>query len=468
MLLAGARGVVGQLILERLLRAEQTTCYCLIRSKRGLPAMKRLEQLLALPLFDPLRQRDPDFAHRARLVEADLLDEDFVDDRGASLRDRVDVVINSAGCVRFELPLDKLLEQNVWASLNLLRWSQQPDSRVRHYMYISTAFQACDIARDDEPVPEALDPAFSLEGWFNERPRFNDLPRTIRDNLSRQPNRYTFTKKLTERMLDAARSPQMQLSIVRPTVVTTPMSEPLPGWCESLQHAMIEAYAIGRGEMGVQLRNKPGCYVNAVPADMTVDLVEAICQRLPQPATLVYHSDLSSTNADFRRDCLARKDRASVAYFKAHPLPPSHNVQSATGAHPPRVVKGRLAFWFIVVFSMLLPLLGLTLLRVLLRCKRCLERERYYQRLAGISIFWHLHIGYFQNRRLIFDCSQAAALLGERLTRYNRLTAEEIITAYTRGAAEYGIRFDRSKQRLFNLHESRPRSQRGEARPERP
>lgn len=52
--------------------------------------------------------------------------------------------------------------------------------------------------------------------------------------IGNYPNTYTYTKWLCERVLKKRRPEGMTMTIIRPTIVTVSMRDPLPGWVDNL------------------------------------------------------------------------------------------------------------------------------------------------------------------------------------------------------------------------------------------
>ena len=51
--------------------------------------------------------------------------------------------------------------------------------------------------------------------------------------IGERPNTYTFSKAITEQLLNQEKG-QLPISIVRPSIVTGSVKEPIPGWVDNL------------------------------------------------------------------------------------------------------------------------------------------------------------------------------------------------------------------------------------------
>jgi fatty acyl-CoA reductase len=57
--------------------------------------------------------------------------------------------------------------------------------------------------------------------------------------ISGYPNTYTYTKWLSERMLLKRRPKSMTMTIIRPTIVTVSLRDPMPGWVSGIFYFII-------------------------------------------------------------------------------------------------------------------------------------------------------------------------------------------------------------------------------------
>ena len=60
--------------------------------------------------------------------------------------------------------------------------------------------------------------------------------------IGNYPNTYTYTKWLSERLLQKRRPKNMTLTIIRPTIVTVSARDPMPGW---VAFFLSENYILG-------------------------------------------------------------------------------------------------------------------------------------------------------------------------------------------------------------------------------
>ncbi len=294
-LLTGGSGFLGMAVLSALLRHangfERLTL--LLRAGDDAAAKRRLsEEVLANDAFDRVpRDRVGEMlaSERLRAVAGDLASA-RIDGQGWG---EVDILINCAASVSFEEPLDDALELNAFGPGRLLRALREAGSDPC-VVHVSTAYVAdchVDVVHEDglpHPALATLDPEAMLaeaRSWRQlaeakslrpaERRRFarqarRDIARKpgldpqarteelrrrwVRQALSELgrrraaavgwPDTYTLSKALGEQELIGSTE---RLTIVRPSIIESALSEPYPGWLEGLKVAdpLILAYAAG-------------------------------------------------------------------------------------------------------------------------------------------------------------------------------------------------------------------------------
>ena len=126
---------------------------------------------------------------------------------------------------------------------------------------------------------------------------------TTRSQALGWPDAYPYTKALGERALVEAHGPRSQLplpiSIVRPSIIESAISEPEPGWIRGFRMAepIIISYARGL------LREFPGVpegIVDVIPVDMVVADVIAVAAHGPEPHEVAVYQIASGVRNPLR------------------------------------------------------------------------------------------------------------------------------------------------------------------------
>ncbi len=307
-LLIGVTGFIGKVWLTQLLEnlPEIRKIYLLIRKQRSSTAQKRFKKMMEdSPVFDTLYERHgSDFTRfmesYVEVIEGDLtksnlgLDEDVAQ----KLREELDLVVNSSGLTDFNPDLRSAITANIEAPLQAVEFIRS--CRKAALMHLSTCFVAglCDGRIPENPsanynpkrdknfqaeqelitvrklVAEAVlysesdELGKELEDQLQGKKTGEDAANTgisetqvrkARSRWLRQqvtdigiqrarlwgwPNIYTYTKSLTESLIET-RAHDLPIAIVRPSIVETSTHHPFPGWNEGVNTSAPLSYLLG-------------------------------------------------------------------------------------------------------------------------------------------------------------------------------------------------------------------------------
>lgn len=333
--------------------------YLVVREKGGRTAESRFwEEIAATAVFDPLRERygagfEQFLRDKVTPVPGDVV-QPFCG-LGPGLRDDlrgvVDVVVNVAGVVDFDPPLDEALEVNAFGVQNLVALAK--DLGGLPLLHTSTCYVAGSKTGHihesnplDFPFPRAdqlerthWDPdreiAECLDVIEQARHRASDAFRQSRfldeakKNLAERgepargavlssevakvrrkfvearlaemgmeraqfwgfPNTYTYTKAIGEQI--AARS-GLPFTIVRPAIVESTLQYPFPGWNEGINTSAPLIYILREG--GLQIPGSDN-YLDFIPCDLVAGgLTAALAELLDGSAKAVYQLGSTDTN----------------------------------------------------------------------------------------------------------------------------------------------------------------------------
>jgi long-chain acyl-CoA synthetase len=333
--------------------------YLVVREKKGKSAEARFrEEILKTEVFDPLRQLYGDgfeafIREKVTPVPGDVvqpmcgLDASLRDD----LRHNVDVVVNVAGVVDFDPPLDEALEVNAFGVQNLVRLARDlGDLPLLHTSTCYVAGKRSGFIEEHSPLEFPFPRADDLERthWDPDREiaecldvieqarhrasdafrqsRFHDEAKKnleargepargrvlgeqvqkvkrkfIEAQLSEMgmeraqfwgfPNTYTYTKAIGEQI--AARS-GLKYTIVRPAIVESTLSYPFPGWNEGINTSAPLIFILRQG--GLQIPGSDN-YLDVIPCDLVAGgLTVALAELLDGTAKPVYQLGSSDTN----------------------------------------------------------------------------------------------------------------------------------------------------------------------------
>ncbi|MBX7056605.1 MAG: SDR family oxidoreductase [Leptospirales bacterium] len=344
-MMIGGTGFLGRVMLYMLLKYSPVMerIYVLIRPTHGRTGQDRLEkEILESPVFTTV-EGDREYFRRLAAEKITVVEGDAAR-TGMNLKPEVrelllaevDVVLNTAGNVEFNPPLDLSLNANAIATREVLDFVEATQSR--RYVHISTCYvadrqrypdRAPEVVVSDRVVnasgneividaerelaeaarvaarlkenferPEKMD-EFRAQAW-QELKRFGredvsdrlaektaknlrtmalreELIRAGRERAERlnRPNVYTYTKTLAE-LIVKAREDRIRYTIVRPSIVETAIKYPFAGWNEGIQGSAPLMYLIYKGHrMLPSISTAPGERQEARLDIIQVDLVAA-------------------------------------------------------------------------------------------------------------------------------------------------------------------------------------------------
>ncbi|XP_045410064.1 fatty acyl-CoA reductase 2 isoform X2 [Lemur catta] len=238
-LITGATGFLGKVLMEKLFRTspDLKVIYILMRPKAGQTLQQRVFQILNSKLFEKVKEVCPNVHEKIRAIYADLNHSDFAISKEdmQELLSCTNIVFHCAATVRFDDPL---------------RWL------------------------DDSIIDEIT-------------------PKLIGD----RPNTYTYTKALGE-MVVQQESGNLNIAIIRPSIVGATWQEPFPGWVDNLNGPSGLIIAAGKGFLRA-IKATPMAVADVIPVDTVVNLTLAVgwYTAVHRPkSTLVYHCTSGNFN----------------------------------------------------------------------------------------------------------------------------------------------------------------------------
>lgn len=297
--ITGATGFLGKVTIEKLLRScpEVKGVYCLIRPKKGQLGEERLKDLCQTKLFDKLREKQPDFEKKIHAVHGDVLEDGLglSEEVRKSLEKEINVIIHSAATVKFDEHIRLSVELNVIAVRRMVKFAKLLEN-LDVFVHISTAYANCENERIDEFVyspPVEPQKIIDILSWMDDDTLTLLTPRL----LGNKPNTYTLTKHLGEVLLVEEGS-GLNLTIIRPSIITATWKEPVRGWIDNFNGPSGLCIATGKG----MLKSMLGCDKNVadlIPVDLNANLIIAAAWHtaLTKPSQpVIYHMTSGGSN----------------------------------------------------------------------------------------------------------------------------------------------------------------------------
>ncbi|XP_066995732.2 putative fatty acyl-CoA reductase CG5065 isoform X2 [Anabrus simplex] len=272
----GGTGFMGKVLLEKLLRSLPglKRIYVLIRPKRDVPPEKRLDAMLNLPVFDRLRQENKSSIKKLVAVEGDVLlpELGLKQEVRDALLSEVSIVFHCAASLRLEAELKPSVQHNTTGTHRVLQLCLAMEN-LKSVVHLSTAFCHC----EQEVLYEHLYRASAnphdvmrLVEWLDE-----DSLRAITPKLlGPHPNCYTYSKRLAESLVKEQEG-KLPVTVVRPTIVSPALKEPLPGWVDTLNGPVGLLVGAGKGVIRSMLCH-PEYTAELVPVDIAINAMITI------------------------------------------------------------------------------------------------------------------------------------------------------------------------------------------------
>ncbi|KAJ9053736.1 cyclin-dependent kinase inhibitor far1 [Entomophthora muscae] len=288
-------------VLEKILRDQydQVDCiYTLARASKGEAPATRVEKVMKNPVFDTLRKSHPNFSSKVVAVEGDLSQDGLglSEDNTAKLASVVETIVHCAASIEFCLPLKEAFGINTMGVVRLLELADKCKN-LQGIVHVSTAYVNCNLKNiviEEKVYPITIgDPHYLIENIpLVGQPELDSLEKCV---LKEYPNTYTFTKALTEHVL-VSKSSRWNIAIVRPSIITSAICTPTPGWIHGLAAIAGVITLIGLGVIDV-LYVQPQGVVDVVPVDYVASIVVGAMNIIKdQPGYKVYHATSSCIN----------------------------------------------------------------------------------------------------------------------------------------------------------------------------
>ncbi|MBV8125479.1 MAG: SDR family oxidoreductase [Burkholderiaceae bacterium] len=353
LLITGTTGFVGKALLEKLLRDVPSVqrIFVLVRPGKGeQTAQQRFEtEILSSSVFNELRRLDPQglaqlVSNKLRVVSGEVTLPDFGlgADEFERLARNVDAVINVAASVEFRGELDKSLDINTLC----LRHIGKLVEMAGHVplVHVSTCYVNGfhpGTIEEDLQAPARMPLQANAEGHFDVDRLVDDLQQKVAElkNGGHAPqvltralidlgiqeaqkagwnDTYTYTKWLGEQVACAA-TRHGSLAIVRPSIIESAITDPVPGWIEGMKvgDAIIMAYAKGKTKI---FPAKTRATIDIVPVDLVVNgIILAGAEALAHPGQRRIYQVSSSTRnpirlGDYIQLCQSEMHGNSAAY----------------------------------------------------------------------------------------------------------------------------------------------------------
>lgn len=269
--ITGATGFVGKVLVEKLLRSCEKidAIFLLIRPKRGIAIEQRLRELFKNPVFNRIRDKNPDAFEKVKAIPGDvgLPNLGLSDEDRNFLIDNIDIVFHSAATVKFNEDLKTAITLNTIGTKRMLEMCEKM-KKIKSCVHVSTAFSNSDKKMVDEHVYQPPFDVYAIMSLVETLP--DDVIEAISAKLvGKHPNTYTFAKALAEQLV-LEHSGSIPSAIVRPSIITAAWKEPYPGWVDNISGITGILMECARGTIKTIICDGK-CKMDLVPVDIVVN-----------------------------------------------------------------------------------------------------------------------------------------------------------------------------------------------------
>ncbi|KAJ3641735.1 hypothetical protein Zmor_028216 [Zophobas morio] len=270
--LTGGTGLIGKLLVEKLVRIsfDLKKVYILVRTKHGQNPQQRFEDFFDNSCFEKIKGEN--FKNKVSFITGDcnkpglgLKSED-----AHVLKNETTCIFHAAANVNFRQTI-KEASYNVSSTKEMIKLAKEM-ANLKVFVYVSTAYSNCinNYIREEIYEPPIKAEAFlSLVKSCNER----DLEKTLLPYLNKWPNNYAFSKCLSEDLIKDSIT-GISVAVVRPSIVTNTVRDPVPGWVDNY-HGFVGLAAAGYRGVLQNLYLKKEKKLHLVPADFLCNCILA-------------------------------------------------------------------------------------------------------------------------------------------------------------------------------------------------
>lgn len=269
-LITGATGYLGKVLVEKLLRdcVGIRKIFILIRSKKCSDFNTRFEKFKNSIAFDRVRKENLKLMEKLQPIESSFESQFNLGlsiENLSMLTENVNFVFHCSASVRFDDILQDAVKVNTIGTQKLIELIKQFKS-LEAFVHVSTAYSNLHEETIHEKIYEtAFDYKETIE--LIKTCAETELTSLTKKVLSTFPNTYIFSKHLAERLV-SDHSEHIPTVIVRPSIICPSLDEPFAGWAENfngivgfLVAASTGIFRVGYGKSEVILDLVPCDFV---------------------------------------------------------------------------------------------------------------------------------------------------------------------------------------------------------------
>ncbi|KAI4986903.1 hypothetical protein ZWY2020_019533 [Hordeum vulgare] len=327
-LITGSTGFLGKVLVEKILRVQPDVkkLFLLIRAPNVESAKLRIQtEVTGKEIFQLLKKNhgvgfDNFIEEKICPLAGDVMHEGFGLNSAklSNLYKNIDIIVNGAATTNFTERYDVAFDVNVLGAKHVCEFAKKCP-KLKMLLHVSTAYVAGEqeglILEKPLLMGETLRMGTHLDIEY-EQNLIKETMRELNTNCSTKkaerrtmkelglkrarnfgwPNTYVFTKALGEMMIGHLRR-DIPVVIICPSIITSTLKEPLPGWTEGIR--TIDTVIVGYAKQTLPffLANLD-LIMDVIPGDMVVNamMVSMSAHSEDHQAQIIYHVTSSLRN----------------------------------------------------------------------------------------------------------------------------------------------------------------------------
>lgn len=303
----GATGLVGKLLIEKLLRLNVGKIFVFVREKKNVSPSDRLEAFLTEEVFQNHSNDLDKIRKKIVTVVGDLLKPGLgLNENDINyLSEETEIVFHSAAHMPFEDNLAAPFQANTVGTKQLLEVAERMVN-LQCFVYVSTAYSNCcrKIVKEEFYEP-SIDPELLIKAMplFRSEEEIAIMTNAI---IKPWPKSYMFSKALAEELVHRANA-KIPVVVVRPSVILTTYKEPIPGFTNNLHGLNGIIVGAGSGFLRI-MRGDSNKLSDIIPADYVINFILlAGWKRITSPDSKLIYNCCSSNNTPYTNGNLCKK-----------------------------------------------------------------------------------------------------------------------------------------------------------------
>uniref|UniRef100_A0ACD5UUW8 Uncharacterized protein n=1 Tax=Avena sativa TaxID=4498 RepID=A0ACD5UUW8_AVESA len=326
-LITGSTGFLGKVLVEKILRVQPDVkkLFLLIRASNAESAKLRIQnEVTGTEIFQVLKEKyglgfDNFIEEKICPLVGDIMYENFGLDTAKlrELSNNVDIIFNGAATTNFSERYDVAFDTNVLGTKHVCAFARKC-TRLKMLLHVSTAYVAGEQMGIIEEKPFLMGETLRVGTHLDIESEINLIKDTrieLKANCSTEkderktmkelglkrarkfgwPNTYVFTKAMGEMLLGQLRG-DFPVVILRPSMITSILKEPLPGWMEVIR--TIDSVIIGYAKQTFSFFLADlDSIMDVIPVDMVVNaMMVSMVAHSEEQGHIIYHVTSSMRN----------------------------------------------------------------------------------------------------------------------------------------------------------------------------